>query len=136
MKKKFVSEHEFAILKVLWDADKPLTRPQILERMAETGMNPASFHFAMNNLIERGHVDVAGMERCGTVYGRTYAAQDTQEDFVFNMFYDTQPQGITPKNVKNLMLAFVKKASIDDATLAELEDMLEQHRKNMQAQEK
>lgn len=136
MKKKFISEYEFAILKVLWDADKPLTRPQILERMAETEMNPASFHFAMNNLLERGYVDVAGVERCGTVYGRTYAAQKTQEDFVFSMFYDTQPKGITIKNVTNLMLAFVKKAPIDDNTIAELENMLEQHRKNMQAQEK
>lgn len=134
MKKKFISEYEFAIMKVLWDADEPLTRPQILEHMAETGMNPASFHFAMNNLLEREYVDVAGVERCGAGYGRTYAPRKTQEDFVFSMFYETQPKGITPKNLTNLMVAFVNNTPMDEAVISELEKALEQRRKSLRAQ--
>ena len=133
--KKIFTEHELAILKVLWGAEKPLARPKILELMEESEMNPATFHFALNNLIEKGYAGVAGFERCGPGYGRTYIAQKNQEEFVLDMFRETRPKGTRAKGVADLMLAFVKNEPIDEATISELENMLAERRKSLQAKE-
>ena len=133
--KKLFTEHELAILKVLWGAKEPLARPQILSRLTEPEMNPASFHVAMNHLMEKGYVEVAGFERCGTGYGRTYAAQKTREEFVLHMLRVTQPEGTAPKNTSELMVAFVENTPLDETTISELESLLAERRKSIQAKE-
>lgn len=131
--KRLFTEHELTILKILWGAKEPLARPQILERI-EPEMNPASFHAAMNSLMEKGYVDVAGFERCGTKYGRTYAPRKTREEFVLHMLRLTQPDSAAPKNTAQLMLAFVENTPMDEATLSELENILSQRRRSLQAE--
>ena len=133
--KKLFTEHELAILKVLWGAKEPLARPQILSRLTEPEMNPASFHVAMNHLMEKGYVKVAGFERCGTGYGRTYAAQKTREEFVLHMLRVTQPEGTAPKNTSELMVAFVENTPLAETTISELESLLAERRKSIQAKE-
>lgn len=130
--KKIFTDYELAILKALWGAGKPLARPQILERIAEEEMNPTTFHFAMNNLIEKGCAGIAGFERCGAGYGRTYEAKKSQEEFVLDMFRETRPEGTKEKGVRDFMLAFIEKEPLDEATISELEDMLAQRRKMLQ----
>ena len=120
--KKIFTEHELTILKALWKAKKPLTRPQILEYIANQGMNPSSFHFAMNGLIEKGYVEVSGFERCGANYGRTYAAKKTRGDFVLNMLWDTRPD-------------ICDEAQIDKKTICELENLLAKRRKELEEAE-
>ena len=133
--KKIFTEHEITILKALWKAKKPLTRPQILEYIANQGMNPSSFHFAMNGLIEKGYVEVSGFERCGANYGRTYAAKKTRGDFVLNMLWDTRPDICDEEGVTEFMAAFVQRAQIDKKTICELENLLAKRRKELEEAE-
>lgn len=133
--KKIFTEHELAIMKVLWGAKEPLARPQILHRMVNQELNPASFHFAMNSLIEKGYAEVSGYERCGTNYGRTYASKRTRGDFLLNMICDTQPDGAEPEGITDLMAAFVERAQIDKKTISELEKMLAERRRKLEEAE-
>lgn len=130
--KKFFSEHELGILKVLWGTKKPIARPQILEQMANPGISSASFHFAMNNLIEKGYVKVSGYERCGTNYGRTYTATKTRGDFILSMLFDSQANRTNQEGVTELMAAFVEKVQIDEKTISELENMLAKRREELE----
>ncbi len=133
--KKALSEHELAILKALWSTKKPMARPQILEHMANPGISSASFHFAMNNLMGKGYVEVSGYERCGTNYGRTYIAKKTRGDFILNMLFDTPLGGSEEESITELMASFVERAQISEKTISELEDMLVKRRKELEQED-
>lgn len=69
-----LSPNEFKIMQLLWQMDRPLSRPEIIEMVPERDWNPNSIHLILNNMIEKGVIRVDGMTRCGRGYGRTYAA--------------------------------------------------------------
>lgn len=127
--KKMFTENEFSILKVLWDAKEPLSRQRILECVAGQEINPTSFHFAINNLIEKGYVGVAGFERCGTNYGRTYTAVKSREGFILELVNNTQPVASEEECVAKLMIAFVQRGRISEKTIEKLEAMLAERRR-------
>lgn len=127
--KKMFTENEFLILKVLWDAKEPLSRQRILECTVGQEINHTSFHFAINNLIEKGYVGVAGFERCGTNYGRTYTAVKSREDFILKLVSNTQPVESEEDCVAELMIAFVQRGRISEKTIEKLEAMLADHRR-------
>lgn len=130
--KSLFTENELSILKTLWGAKEPLSRLRILERMAAQELNPTSFHFATNSLIDKGYVEVAGFEQCGTNYGRTYVAVKTREDFIMELLSSTRPVGQERECAAELMMAFVKRGGISEETIAELEAMLAERRKELE----
>lgn len=129
--KSMFTEKELSILRALWGTKEPLSRLKILELMGEE-LNPTSFHFAMNSLIERGYVVVAGFERSGTNYGRTYKAAKTRGDFVVDLVSSTQPIGAAQNDVAEVVMAFVQKGGITEEAIAELEAMLAERRRELE----
>ena len=72
MEKYILSSNELAVLNALWDAERPLTRSEMLQSIHKTDWNPNSIHMVLNNLIRKGFVQVGETVRCGQNYGRTY----------------------------------------------------------------
>ena len=129
-----LSPNEFCILKLLWSANHALTRPEILEALPEQDWNPNSIHLILNNMIKKGVFEVEGVARCGRGYGRTYAPTISRTEYAAAQTMDTTSDMSGGERLLGVFAALVDKQGIDEKTIAELEQMLEQKRKELDAQ--
>ena len=131
-RKSIFTENELAILQTLWSTDKALSRPEILEHMAGREMNPNTFHFTMNRLIEKGCVEVVGVARCGMNYGRTYLAKKTREDYLIDAVESTVSQVAQGRSIQELMTAYIERRRLSPETITELEELLAKRRRELE----
>lgn len=129
-----LSPNEFCILKLLWIANHALTRPEILEALPEQDWNPNSIHLILNNMIKKGVVEVEGVARCGRGYGRTYAPTITRTEYAAAQTMDTTSDMSGGERLLGVFSALVDKQGIDEKTISELEQMLEQKRRELDAE--
>ena len=87
-----LSPNEFKILQLFWKENRPLSRPEIIELTPNRDWNPNSIHLMLNNMIEKGVIQVAGMTRCGKGYGRTYAATKTNLEYAVSILQEVTPE--------------------------------------------
>lgn len=123
-----LSENELAILNVLWDADAPLSRPEILAGVVEHNWNSNSIHMILNNLIKKGFLQVAGVTRCGQSYGRTYYTIKTKSEYAADLALGTYSGKMREEDVVDVVAAMVRKANIGEETIGKLKDMLDARR--------
>ena len=90
-----LSQNVFKIMQLLWQKDRPLSRPEIIEMVPDRDWNPNSIHLILNNMIEKGVIRVEGMTRCGRGYGRTYAATMTNLEYAAHVLREATPD-LTP----------------------------------------
>lgn len=128
-----LSSNEFSILQLLWSVERPLTRPEILERMPDKAWNPNSIHLILNNMIKKGVLKVEGVARCGRGYGRTYAPAMTQTEFAALQAMDATPNMAVNDRLLGVVAALVDKQGVDEKTITELEQMLEEKKKELKA---
>ncbi|MBR6413362.1 MAG: BlaI/MecI/CopY family transcriptional regulator [Oscillospiraceae bacterium] len=87
-----LSPNEFKILQLFWKENRPLSRPEIIELTPNRDWNPNSIHLMLNNMIEKGVIQVAGLTRCGKGYGRTYAATKTNLEYAVSILQEITPE--------------------------------------------
>lgn len=126
-----LSDNELAVLRALWSADTPLSRPEILERISNNKWNPNSIHLVLNNLIKKGYIRIEGMARCGQSYGRTYSATKSQGEYAASLALNAIPDSVEEKSILDVMSAMVKSTNISEKTIILLQQMLEEHRNNL-----
>lgn len=123
-----VSNTEFAVLKALWQADKPLPRPDILAGMPSMDWNPNSIHLVLNGLMDKGLIRVEGLVRCGQSYGRCYAATVTQLEYAAEQALKALADLPSKERLVGLFAAMIDREDIDEETFDALEEMLQQKR--------
>lgn len=131
MKRKMLSDNEFAVMRVLWGAGDPLSRPEILYRLTDNRWNPNSIHVVLNNLIKKGFVTVTGIVPCGQSYGRAYSAIKSQEEYAAELALDAVQDAPQEECVLGIMSAMVRSASVNEETIEQLKRMLEQRRQEL-----
>ena len=128
-----LSSNEFCILQLLWTEGRALTRPEILEALPDKDWNPNSIHLILNNMIKKGVLQVNGVARCGRGYGRTYAPTMSQTEYAAAQAVNATPDMAVSERLLGVVAALVDKQGIDKKTSAELEQMLEAKRKELDA---
>ena len=128
-----LSANEFKIMELFWQEARPLSRPEIIELTPEKTWNPNSIHLILNNMIEKGVIEVAGLTRCGRGYGRTYATTMTQLEYAAYQVKEATPD----LNLKDRLIGIVG-TLIDDAgedapaAVSALEKYLKERKKSAQ----
>lgn len=119
-----LSPNEFKIMQLLWKEDRPLSRPEIIELTPERDWNPNSIHLILNNMIEKGVIQVEGMTRCGRGYGRTYAATMTNMEYAKSLLEESTPE-LTPDERILGLLPLLLQDEIQPQTRTALKKMLD-----------
>lgn len=78
---KKLTQSEWEIMDILWGADHPLSRSEILEHPGERGWKDSSLHILINSMLEKGAIQVAGYQKTGSHYGRIFAPAFTQSQY-------------------------------------------------------
>ena len=84
-RKRFpLTKSELALMEILWDADRPLGRPEILEAAISEKGEPLfavnSFHLLINDLIDKEYIVVVGGLGKEQNYTRRYAPTVTRNE--------------------------------------------------------
>ena len=117
-RKRFpLTKSELALMEILWDADRPLGRPEILEAAVSDKGEPLfavnSFHLLINDLIDKEYIVVVsglGKERN---YARRYAPTVARnEHFALQI---TSSEKFTQEDIPSIVCSLFKYAHVEDA---------------------
>ncbi len=76
-----LTKSEMEIMDVLWAAEKPLARADLLERSEEKNWKDSSVHILLNGLLQKGAIVEAGFVKRSKTYGRTFAPSMSREEY-------------------------------------------------------
>lgn len=76
-----LTKSEMEIMDVLWEAGKPLSRADLLERAEEKTWKDSSVHILLNGLLQKGAIRQAGLVKRSKTYGRVFAPTMTREEY-------------------------------------------------------
>lgn len=133
MKKKIaaLNETELNILQLLWTENRPLSRPEILEKAFSPDRNRQTIHRFLNSMIEKGVLTVDGSVLCGKIYGRTYAPTITRDEYISAQIDKLIPDTSPRKRLLGLMSSLIDEEFVDEEVISELEKLLETKRKEL-----
>lgn len=81
-----ITKSEFEVLNVLWKADRPLSRADILEALSDKAWKDNSIHILLNGMKIKRVVKGAGFARSGKVWRRLYAPAVRAEEYDAGQF--------------------------------------------------
>ena len=113
-----LSPNEFKILQLFWKVNRPLSRPEIIELTPSRDWNPNSIHLMLNNMIEKGVIQVAGMTRCGKGYGRTYAATMTNLEYAVSILQEVTPEYSADERLLGLLQLLLRETIRPETRIA------------------
>lgn len=76
-----LTKSELEIMDVLWEADCPLSRSDLLERSGEKTWKDSSIHILLNGLLQKNAIREAGLVKRSKTYGRTFVPTLTREEY-------------------------------------------------------
>ncbi len=118
-----LSATEKQLLELFWNAGKPLSRQELLERTEGRSWNPSSIHLILNSMISKNVIRITDVERR---YGRTYEAIVTREDYLAQLVENALPEASPKDRLLHMVAALVRRDGISGETIQELEAFLAQ----------
>lgn len=120
-----LTKNEIQIMDVLWAANEPLSRSQIIEKAGDKNWQNASIHTILNNLMKKEAVCSSGAIKCGKTRGRLYRANISVEEYYASNLgvAKTQP------NPAKLFDAISEELELDGRTIrAYMADLIDRER--------
>ena len=132
-RKRFpLTKSELALMEILWDADRPLGRPEILEAAISEKGEPLfavnSFHLLINDLIDKEYIVVVGGLGKEQNYARRYAPTVTRnEHFALQI---PPPPKYPPADTPAIVCSLIKYSKVEDVDglLQEIEKAVRRRR--------
>lgn len=112
-RKKPLSNDEWDILRILWDAGEPLTRTEIFEKLPDTRKWDASIvSKLLNNMLEKDLIKLEASVRCGThSWGRTFVPTKKQFDFIVDYSMNLASNVPKPQRALGLITSLLSHVS-------------------------
>ncbi len=122
-----LTKSELEIMNVLWRADRPLSRGDILSLSGDKSWKENSIHVLLNGLLKKGAIREAGFARSGKVWGRLYApAVGIEEYYGENLFAQAGAKEFPP-----LFSAMINREDVTPELIDELEKILRKRREEL-----
>lgn len=121
MKKDTLSENEYQIMELLWRADKPLSKREIIDLMPDKSWKASSIYILINSLLSKKMIKIAGFVQSQTNYGRVFVPAVSKEAYIINMLDENRKKANI--SVPNLVSGLINNEE-NIAVIKELEDMI------------
>ena len=122
-----LTKSELEVMTVLWKAERPLSRGDILSLSKDKTWKDNSIHILLNGMLKKGAIKEDGFARSGKVWGRLYApAIGIGEYYRENLFQQSKEE-----EYPLLLSAMVDDDSLSEETLNKLEEILRKRREKM-----
>ena len=115
-----LTKSELEIMKVLWEAGRPLTRGEILELSVDKHWKDNSIHILLNRLLAKGAIAEGGFTRSGKSYGRLYEPQISAVEYYAGSVF-----AVSRRQLGMLFDALLQSAGVDRELLEDFASRLE-----------
>lgn len=115
-----LTKSEMEIMDVLWDAESPLSRADLLERSEEKTWKDSSIHILLNGLLKKGAIREAGMVKRIKTYGRLFAPTMTREEYFAQAIFSHRHQ----PQITGLFEALLRREEITPEDLSQIRAMI------------
>lgn len=119
------TKSELEIMDVLWAAEGPLSRSDLLERSEEKTWKDSSVHILLNGLLQKGAIREAGVVKRSKTYGRTFSPTLTREEYFAATIFSHRHK----PEIVGLFAALLKRDDITAADLDEIAVLVAERRK-------
>jgi len=121
-----LTKNELQFMNVLWQKGVPLTGTEIRDNSVEKTWKDRSLHVIVNNLIEKGAVEIVGFKQDGSSISRTFAPTLSRVDY-----YGELLEQCDSDEFLLLLSAKIKsRADISNETFEKLEDIIKDWRES------
>ena len=112
-----LTRSEMEIMDVLWEAQEPLSRSDLLERSAEKSWKDSSVHILLNGMLHKKVIREAGFVKRSKTYGRTFVPTMTREEYFAATVYSHRHK----PNIVGLIDALLQREDITEEELARIQ---------------
>ena len=116
-----LTKSEMEIMDVLWAADGPLSRSDLLERSEEKTWKDSSVHILLNGLLQKNAIREAGYVKRSKTYGRTFLPTLTREEYFATTIFSHRHK---PQMV-GLFAALLERPDITSADIEQIEVLVQ-----------
>lgn len=117
-----LTKSEQELMELLWDADRPLSRGDIL-MSGRRSWKDRSIFVLINGLLEKQMIQTVGMVKSGKVYARTFAPTCSREEFCAQVLSHYSP------DLPGLLSALLDRTEASEETIHQLEALLEKKKR-------
>ena len=121
-----LTKSEMEIMDVLWEAGKPLSRSDLLERSEEKTWKDSSVHILLNGLLQKNAIQEAGLVKRSKTYGRVFVPTLTREEYFASTIF-------CHRHKPEIVVLFDALLRREDITLQDLEAIHNLVQKKMQS---
>lgn len=129
-----LSNNERDIMNMLWNEDRPLTRTDMIALSPEKKWNERYIHAILNDLTEKGLIEVVGSVKAGRTYARTYSYAVTREEFSAMKIIeeiDDSKRGAQELKISGVFAALVETDRVNDELLSELQEIIDRKKEDL-----
>ncbi len=119
-----LTRSELEIMDVMWAADAPLSRSDLLEQSEEKSWKDSSVHILLNGLLQKGAIREAGFVKRSKTYGRTFAPTLTREEYFATTIFSHRHK----PEIVGLFAALLKRDDITKEQLAQIAELVSQRK--------
>ena len=117
-----LTKSELEIMDVLWDANTPLSRSDLLERSEEKSWKDSSVHILLNGLLQKEAIREAGFVKRSKTYGRTFLPNLSREEYFATTIFCHRHK----PEIKGLFTALLERPEITKEDLDYIESLVKQ----------
>lgn len=122
-----LTKSELEIMNVLWKAERPLSRGDILSLSENKTWKDNSIHILLNGMLKKNAIQEAGFARSGKVWGRLYAPAVTIEEYYAeNLFAQA-----SAKEYPLLFSAMINSEGVTPELIDEFETILQKRKQEL-----
>ncbi len=120
-----LTRSEMEIMDVMWAADVPLSRADLLEQSEEKSWKDSSVHILLNGLLQKGAIREVGFVKRSKTYGRTFSPTLTREEYFATTIFSHRHK----PEIVGLFAALLKRKDITAEQLSQIEALVNQKKK-------
>ncbi|KAF5055634.1 BlaI/MecI/CopY family transcriptional regulator [Anaerotignum sp.] len=131
-KSHVLTKNEQEIMNLLWKENRPLSRSDIINLSTDRSWKASSIHILLNQLLEKGAIQVYGFIKTGKNYGRTFSPSFSEEEYFVLQFQNSRCyQQSKGASLVDFVSAFIQSEEIDSDIIDSLEELLNKKRKEL-----
>ena len=115
-----LTKSEMEIMDVLWGANVPLSRSDLLMRGEEKSWKDSSVHILLNGLLQKGAIQEVGFVKRSKTSGRTFAPTLTREEYFARTIFSHRHQ----PEIVGLFEALLKREDITPQQLDQIQKLV------------
>ena len=122
-----LTKSELEIMDVLWAANTPLSRSDLLERSEEKSWKDSSVHILLNGLLQKEAIREARFVKRSKTYGRTFLPNLSREEYFATTIFSHRHK----PEIGGLFAALLERPEITTEDLEFIESLIAQKKLNI-----